>query len=139
VLRDGRVLPKDCFHLSFSRGGGPGGQHANKTETRVDLRLDLGAAEAVLGAADVARIRTVLANRLDGEGRLWVVASEHRSQFQNLAAAMARLAGWIAMALVRQRRRIATAPTRGSKRRRVEQKRHRGDVKRGRQGGPGAD
>jgi protein subunit release factor B len=43
-LRDGRVLPKDCFHLSFSRSGGAGGQHVNKTETKVDLRLDLDSA-----------------------------------------------------------------------------------------------
>lgn len=126
------MLPKECFHLSFSRGGGPGGQHANKTETRVDLRLDLTAAEAVLGPDDVARIRTALPNRLDADGRLCVVASEHRSQFQNLEAALARLAGWIALALVRQRRRVKTKPTRGSQRRRVEQKRHRGEIKRSR-------
>jgi ribosome-associated protein len=134
-LRDGRMIPKDCFHLSFSRSGGAGGQHVNKTETKVDLRLDLTAAEAVLGAIDVQRIRTVMARRLDGDGMLCVTASEHRSQFQNYEAAMQRMAGLIAMALVRQKRRIATRPTRGSQRRRVDEKRHRGDIKRGRQGG----
>jgi len=134
-LRDGRMLPKDCFHLSFSRSGGAGGQHVNKTETKVDLRLDLAAAEAVLGPADVQRIRTVLARRLDGDGMLCVTASEHRSQFQNYQAAMERMAHLIAAALVRQKRRIATKPTRGSQRRRVDEKRHRGEIKRGRQGG----
>jgi ribosome-associated protein len=129
------MIPKDCFHLSFSRSGGAGGQHVNKTETKVDLRLDLTAAEAVLGAIDVQRIRTVMARRLDGDGMLCVTASEHRSQFQNYEAAMQRMAGLIAMALVRQKRRIATRPTRGSQRRRVDEKRHRGDIKRGRQGG----
>lgn len=137
VLRDGRVLPKDCFHLSFSRSGGPGGQHANKTETKVDLRLDLIAAAAVLGDVDVARIREALAARLDAEGRLCVVASEHRSQFQNLEAAMQRMASLLAMALQRRKKRFATRPTRGSQRRRVDEKRHRGDIKRGRQGGSG--
>ncbi|MCA8975466.1 MAG: aminoacyl-tRNA hydrolase, partial [Planctomycetes bacterium] len=44
VLRDGRVVPRECLHLSFSRSGGPGGQNVNKTESKVDLRLDLGAA-----------------------------------------------------------------------------------------------
>ncbi len=134
-LRDGRMIPKDCFHLSFSRSGGAGGQHVNKTETKVDLRLDLAAAEAVLGPFDVQRIRTVLAGRLDADGMLYVTASEHRSQFQNYEAALQRMAGLIAAALVRQKRRIKTKPTRGSQRRRVDEKRHRGDIKRGRQGG----
>ena len=128
------MLPKDCFHLSFSRSGGAGGQHVNKTETKVDLRLDLTAAEAVLGPYDVQRIRTALANRLDVDGMLYVTASEHRSQFQNYEAAMQRMAGLLASALARQKRRIATRPTRGSKLRRVDEKRHRGDIKRGRQG-----
>jgi ribosome-associated protein len=134
-LRDGRILPKDCFHLSFSRSGGAGGQHVNKTETKVDLRLDLTAAEAVLGPFDVARIREAMANRIDADGMLFVTASEHRSQFQNYEAALQRMAGLIAAALVRKKRRIATRPTRGSQRRRVEEKKHRGEIKKGRQGG----
>ncbi len=129
------MIPKDCFHLSFSRSGGAGGQHVNKTETKVDLRLDLVAAEAVLGPFDVARIREAMPSRIDADGMLFVTASEHRSQFQNYEAAMQRMAGLIAAALVRRRKRIATKPTRGSQRRRVEEKRHRGDLKRGRQGG----
>ncbi|MCR9245738.1 MAG: aminoacyl-tRNA hydrolase [bacterium] len=132
-LRDGRVLPADCFHLSFSRSGGPGGQHVNKTESKVDLRLDIEVARPVLGEADTARIRARLAAKLDAEGRVCVVVSEHRSQYQNLAAARERLVEWIASALVRQKRRIKTRPTRGSKRRRLDKKRQRGDLKKGRQ------
>ncbi|MFM1873957.1 MAG: hypothetical protein RL398_3379 [Planctomycetota bacterium] len=138
-LADGRVIPKDCFHLSFSRSGGPGGQHANKVESKVDLRLDLVAVEAVLGPIDVQRIRDAMASRLDADGMLFVTASEHRSQFQNYQAAMERMARLIATALVRRKRRVATKPTRGSQRRRVDEKRHRGDIKRGRQSKPGAD
>ena len=138
-LRDGRVLPKDCFHLSFSRSGGAGGQHVNKTESKVDLRLDLAAAAAVLGPYDVQRIRTVLENRIDADGMLYVTASEHRSQFQNYEAAMARMATLVSSALVRQKRRVATKPTRGSQRRRVDEKKHRGVIMRGRQGGPPRD
>ncbi|MBL9077552.1 MAG: aminoacyl-tRNA hydrolase [Planctomycetes bacterium] len=130
------MLPKGCFHVSFSRSGGAGGQHVNKTETKVDLRLDLAAAEAVLGAEDTARIRTVMARRLDQDGMLCVTASEHRSQYQNLQAAFERMASLIAAALVRRRKRIATRPTRGSQRRRLDEKRHRGDIKRDRRGPP---
>lgn len=129
------MIPKDCFHLSFSRSGGAGGQHVNKTETKVDLRLDLAAAEAVLGPIDVARIREAMQSRIDADGMLYVTASEHRSQFQNYEAAMQRMASLIAAALVRRRKRIATRPTRGSQRRRVDEKRHRGEIKKGRQGG----
>ncbi len=135
-LRDGRVLPKELFHLSFSRSGGPGGQHANKTETKVDLRLDLAAAEAVLGPVDVARIREALQNRLDADGMLCVTASEHRSQFQNYDAALERMRNLLASALVRKKRRIGTKPTRGSQRRRLDEKRQRGDIKKGRQDRP---
>jgi ribosome-associated protein len=138
-LRDGRVLPKDCFHLSFSRSGGAGGQHVNKTETKVDLRLDLAAAEVVLGADDTARLRLVMERRLDKDGMLCVTASEHRSQFQNYQAAMERMGNLIAAALVRRRRRVATKPTRGSQRRRLDEKRHRGEIKRKRQDKPNGD
>ena len=72
-LKDGRVLPKDCLSATFSRSGGAGGQHVNKTESRVDLRLDLEEAREVLGDRDVERIRRALANRLDADGRLIAV------------------------------------------------------------------
>src|SRR5262249_29677393 len=133
-LRDGRVLPKECLDVRFARGGGPGGQNVNKTETKVDLRLDLAAAAAVLGDDDVARIRELLSARLDAEGRLQVVSSEHRSQHDNLEAALARLQNLLATALVRRARRRKTRPTRSSQLRRGEGKRHRGEIKRGRQG-----
>lgn len=132
-------MPKDCLSATFSRSGGAGGQHVNKTESRVDLRLDLEEAREVLGDRDVERIRRALANRLDADGRLIAVCSEHKSQFQNYRAAEERLVMWIAQALVRQRRRIATKPTRGSKTRRLDAKRRRGDLKKGRQQKPGLD
>jgi len=139
TLKDGRVLPKECFTATFSRSGGAGGQHVNKTESRVDLRLDLEAAREVLGDNDVRRIRRALANRLDAEGRLMAISSEHKSQLQNYRAAQERMVAWIAQALVRQKRRIQTKPTRGSRTRRLDAKKRRGDIKKGRQNKPDHD
>lgn len=139
VLKDGRVLPKECFTATFSRSGGAGGQHVNKTESRVDLRLDFEPAREVLGDYDVNRIKRALANRLDADGRLIAISSEHKSQFQNYRAAQERMVAWIAQALVRKKRRIATKPTRGSKVRRLDAKKRRGDIKKGRQSKPGYD
>lgn len=133
------MVPKECFAATFSRSGGAGGQHVNKTESRVDLRLDLEAAREALGDQDIRRIRRALANRLDAEGRLIAICSEHKSQFQNYRAAQERMVAWIAQALVRQKRRIATKPTRGSKTRRLDAKKRRGDIKKGRQHKPDHD
>jgi ribosome-associated protein len=134
-LHDGRVIPADCLEVRFARGGGPGGQHVNRTESKVDLRLDLSCAEAVLGEQDAQRLRVALQSRLDGDGRVQVVSSEHRSQHQNLAAAQARLVQWIAAALRPRKKRRPTKPTRGSQERRLGAKRRRSAIKRDRRGG----
>ena len=127
-------IPESELTERFSRSSGPGGQHVNTTDTRVELSWHVGASD-VLTDAQRARLLTRLRSRLV-QSVLTVTASEFRSQTANRRAARERLA-----ALVREGiappppTRRATRPTRGSKERRLAAKKQRGEIKRGRGGG----
>jgi ribosome-associated protein len=118
----------------FSRSSGPGGQGVNTTDSRVELELDPATSGAVAALPQDVRARLLarLQPHLVG-GRLLVVASEHRAQRQNRIAARKRL-----VALLREAAapdppaRRATRPTLGSRRRRLEDKKRRSQVKAGR-------
>ena len=112
------VIPRSMLSVRYSRSGGPGGQHVNKIESKVDLRLDLGAAAELLGEARAATLRLAMANRLDADGHLQVVSSEHRQQSMNLEAAIARMETLLRDALAPRKTRRKTRPTRGSNERR---------------------
>jgi ribosome-associated protein len=115
--------------LRATPSSGPGGQHVNRSSTRIEATWNVAGSPA-LTEAQRARLRLRLASRLDSDGDLHVVASDHRSQRQNRTAALERLAGIVGRALAVPKARRATRPTRASKERRLESKKRRGDTKR---------
>jgi len=126
VVTDGVKIPRHELDVRFSASGGPGGQHANKTATRAELTFDLESSSAFDEAQRdrvIAKLGPVIRITADGE----------RSQLRNRAVAEERLADKLRSALHVPRRRRATAPTRGSQRRRITAKKQRGETKRYRQ------
>jgi ribosome-associated protein len=107
----------------FSSSGGPGGQHANTSNTRVELLFDVEGSPS-LGPRQRARLLEKLGPRVR------IVASERRSQLQNRELALDRLRERLAEALHVDPPRVATKPSRSAKRARVEQKRRVGERKR---------
>ena len=125
------LIPGSELHERFSRSSGPGGQSVNTADSRVELSFDVGRS-AVLPEWARARITERLASRLAG-GVLTVVASEQRYQLANRQNARARLAALLQEGVAPpQRRRVPTRPSRGSNERRLEAKRNRSSIKRGR-------
>src|SRR5919198_5971498 len=123
------TVPRSEIELRFSRSSGPGGQHAQKTESRVDASFDVEASSAL--TANQKR-------RVIGRAGpvLRAVAQDERSQARNRELATERLVEQLRQALRVERRRRATKPTAASVERRLEQKRRRSQTKRLRRGAP---
>ena len=122
-------IPAAELELVAITGSGPGGQHVNRSATRIALQWNVRTSRA-LREEQRALVLARLASRLDTDGALRIVAGEYRSQQQNRRAALERLVHLLARALVVQKPRKATRPTRGSVERRLTDKRQRGEVKR---------
>ena len=128
-VRGSVVVPEAELQWRFSRSSGPGGQGVNTSDSRVELSLDVARTAAL---SDYLRARALerLADRLV-DGVLTVAASEQRSQWQNRLAAERKLADALSAAIAPPPRpRVATRPSASARRRRVDDKKRRGETKR---------
>jgi ribosome-associated protein len=118
---------------SFVRASGPGGQNVNKVSSAVQLRFDVRQSRSL--ANDVAiRLMKLAGSRLTKDGVIVITAQEHRQQERNRAEARERLFDLIRQAAVRPTVRRKTKVPKGEKKKRLEGKKRRGEIKRGRQG-----
>jgi ribosome-associated protein len=129
-LNHALAIDEDDLDISFVRASGPGGQNVNKLSTAAQLRYDT----ARLALPDDARERLVrlAGQRLTKDGIIVIHAQRFRTQERNRADATDRLVALLQEALQRPKPRRPTRPTLGSKKRRLEGKKRRGDVKAGR-------
>ncbi len=123
---------------SFIRGSGPGGQNVNKVATAVQLRFDVRNSPSLPGEVR-ARLERLAGRRLTADGVLVITAQRHRTQERNREDALERLLELIRQASERPKPRRATRPTLASKKRRLEAKSKRSQVKRLRLDKPSLD
>ncbi|MCE9581995.1 MAG: aminoacyl-tRNA hydrolase [Planctomycetes bacterium] len=125
------LIPASALHIHFARGGGPGGQNVNKLNTKAELRVLV--TELGFPRPDVeARFRERFGTRITAAGEVLLVSQVNRSQAQNLEDCLLRLGEMLRASLIQPRVRRPTRPTKGSKERRLEAKKHRSDKLRNR-------
>ena len=131
-VKPGITIPVAELFFSASRSGGPGGQHANKTSSRVTLSWSPESSSA-LSQVQKNRVRKCLEFRLTQEGNLQIHVEDSRSQHKNKQVAKERLKQLLVEALKVPKHRTKTKPSKAAKRRRVDAKKTRGDLKKLRQ------
>ena len=132
AVNDSLSIPRNELDVRVSRASGAGGQHVNKTSSRVEIFWNIPGSRAL---TDEQRTRLLdkLSSRLTTEGSIRVVASDMRSQSRNRDLAEERLAELVRRALVVPRKRKPTKPTRAAKEARLESKKLHSNKKRTRQ------
>jgi ribosome-associated protein len=121
-------IPLRELTFRFSRSSGPGGQHVNRSETRVELVFDLMGSPS-LSESQKARTSSRLAPYMDKGGVVHLVSQATRSQLRNREEVTKRFRALMRGALRVRRRRYATQPTRAARRKRLEEKRRRSEIK----------
>jgi len=123
------TIPDDELEERFIRSSGPGGQNVNKVSSAVQLRFDVRNSPSL---TELARAALLLGGSLTRDGMLIITAQRFREQERNRADARARLVEIVRRAATPKRVRRATKVPKASKRKRLENKKHRGEIKRGR-------
>ncbi len=125
------LVPHEELEFRVSRSSGPGGQHVNKTSSRVQVSWNIASTRA-LNDDERSRLRKRLSSRLDSEENLTVTVSETRSQLRNREIGETRLGEIVSLALRIPKKRKATRPTRAVKQARLDLKKKHSDKKKAR-------
>jgi ribosome-associated protein len=133
AVNDSLSIPRNELDIRVSRASGAGGQHVNKTSSRVEIFWNIPASRA-LNDEQRTRLLDKLSSRLTTEGSIRVVASDMRSQSRNRDLAEERLIELVRRALIVPRKRKATRPTRAAKEARLETKKRHSNKKQQRRG-----
>ena len=135
-LVPGVRVPESAMRFQFARSGGPGGQNVNKLNTKAELWVPL---SSIVGLSEraTARLRGLAGRRLTGAGEIHITAETERTQEGNRAAVLDRLRQLMLQAQHEPKPRKKTKPSKASKRRRLESKRKRSEVKSNRRGTKG--
>jgi len=131
-------IPMGELRVKFSRSGGPGGQHVNRSATRVELFFDI-ANSPSLSHDQRSRLLSRLRGYVSSDGVLRLACQTHRSQKRNREEVVRRFVALMHAGLRRRRRRTPTRPTRASRERRLAAKRRRSEIKRLRRSRPDDD
>lgn len=127
-IKNGIVIPEHELEVTASRSGGPGGQHVNKTSTRVTVRWNVNKT-SILNDDQKAQVLEKLKSRLTSDGDLIIHSGATRSQLQNKQLAFNHLAQIVRKALYVPKKRTATKISKSAKESRLHAKTHRGEIK----------
>jgi ribosome-associated protein len=130
VIKEGLIIPEDQMSWTYVRSGGPGGQNVNKVSSKAVLRWQPPA--EFLPPTAWARFLQSAKRYLTAEGEVVIASDEYRDQLRNAERSREKLRALLLTALVPPKRRIATRPTKGSKMRRLEDKRRSSEKKQSR-------
>lgn len=129
-IAPGVVVAEGALDFAAVRSSGPGGQNVNKVSTKVELRVSV--SDLPLAGWALDRLAMLAGRKINDAGVLAISSDEHRSQSRNKSECLERLRMLLIESMTRPKRRVKTKPTKSSQRRRVDDKKARGGVKKNR-------